>query len=86
MLDAIRLSEEQLANLDAAIAEGEERQRAAANSILRCLADDTPSGFDDINRRVILHGEIERDLRELKRIRCGGFLIVPGGAVPAETE
>ena len=82
MLDAIRLSEEQLANLDAAIAEGEERQRAAANSILRCLADDTPSGFDDINRRVTLHGEIDRDVREMQRIRGLGVLFVPGDVTP----
>ena len=86
MLDTIRLSDEQLANIDAAIAEGEDRQRRAARSILRCLEGDAP-GFDDLNRRVTLHGEIERDVRELKRIRCGGFLAVPGSAAAhAEAE
>lgn len=84
MLAAIRLSEEQLANLDAAIAEGEDRQRRAVMSILRSL-DGAAPGFDDLSKRVNLHGEIERDVRELKRIRCGGFLVVPAAA-PAETE
>lgn len=85
MLDAICLSSEQLANLDAAIAEGEDRQRRAAMSVLRCL-DGTAPGFDDLNMRVTLHGEIERDVRELSRIRSRGFLVVPAGGATQETE
>lgn len=80
MLDALKLDAAQIAKLDAAIAEGEALQVKAARSLLRSLADEgAPANFEDVRRRASLLGEIERDVRELRRIRSIGCVIVPEG-------